>query len=66
MRPKQEIELMIEALSMAASRHESMGHVTQGRFRFEHDEKASRMRELRARLVMQVDQQQETVERMRQ
>jgi hypothetical protein len=48
---KQEIELMAEALAMAASRHESMGHVTQGRFRFEHDEKARRMRELRARLT---------------
>jgi hypothetical protein len=36
MTTKQEIELMVEALAMAASRHESMGHVTQGRFRYQH------------------------------
>jgi hypothetical protein len=46
-----EIDLLAEALEMAASRHESMGHVTRGRFRYEHDEKANRMRALRVRLL---------------
>lgn len=45
-----EIALLIEALTMAASRHESMGHVTATRFRWMHDDKASRMRDLRTRL----------------
>jgi hypothetical protein len=45
-----EIGLLLEALAMAASRHESQGHVTKGSFRAEHDEKARLMRELRERL----------------
>ena len=48
---RNQIDLLVEALAMAASRHESMGHVTQGRFRWEHDDKARRMRELRNRLM---------------
>jgi len=43
-------ELIIEALAIAASRPESMGHVTSGRARYLHDEKARRMRDIRQRL----------------
>jgi hypothetical protein len=46
-----EIELVTEALALAASRHESQGHVTKGSFRYEHDETARKMRELRIRLL---------------
>lgn len=47
---KRDLAIIAEALAMAASRHESMGHVTNGRFRREHDDKARRMRELREQL----------------
>jgi hypothetical protein len=47
---QRDIELIVEALQMAAARHESMGHVTTGRFRWRHDEHARRMRQLQARL----------------
>jgi hypothetical protein len=43
--------LIVEALAMAASRHESMGNATKGRFRYQHDDKARRMRQLRRRLT---------------
>jgi hypothetical protein len=49
-----DIELVAEALAMAASRHESYGHVTKGRFRMEHDAKAQRMRKLRTELLRRV------------
>lgn len=47
----EELLLIMEALSMAASRHESQGHVTRGAFRAEHDDKAAKMRRLRQRLT---------------
>jgi hypothetical protein len=46
-----DIDLLVEALAMSASRHESSGHVTKGHFRYEHDEKAQRMRALRIHLM---------------
>lgn len=47
---ERDIDLIIEALAMAAARHESMGHATAGRFRWRHDEQARLMRTLRRRL----------------
>jgi hypothetical protein len=47
---KADAALMIEALTMASSRHESMSAVTQSRFRDQHTYKARRMRELRDEL----------------
>jgi hypothetical protein len=46
-----ELELLVEALRMAGSRHESMGHDTTGRFRGTHFDKAERMERLRLRLL---------------
>lgn len=45
-----ECALVIEALAMAASRHEAMGRTVRGFFMRKHDEKAAAMRILRARL----------------
>ena len=53
-----DLELLVEALAMAAARHESMGHVTKDRFRFKHDDKAERMRELRRALASKALEQQ--------
>jgi hypothetical protein len=47
---EREIKLIIEALAMAAARHEAQGHVTAGRFRRHHDDQAWAMRALRSRL----------------
>lgn len=45
-----ECDLVIEALAIAASRHEAQARVTRGYFMRQHDEKAAAMRALRARL----------------
>lgn len=46
-----ELALLADALAKAASRHESQGHVTAGRFRAEHDETATAMRKLRVKIT---------------
>jgi hypothetical protein len=48
---KTDVGVLIEALQMAANRHESMSRVTTGRFMHRHDVTAQRMRELRERLA---------------
>jgi hypothetical protein len=48
---RDDVLLLADALLKAASRHESQGHVTKGRFRYEHDDRARKMRTLRTRLL---------------
>lgn len=42
--------LVVEALTMAASRHESQSHVTKDNARYSHSQKAEQMRRLRDEL----------------
>ena len=47
-------QLIMEALAMAASRHESLGSDTQGQFRYSHFNKADNMRRIRREIEDQL------------
>jgi hypothetical protein len=51
---KPDVHLIIEALKMAASRHESQSRATEGRAMAAHDKTAANMRRLRVKLQDQV------------